>query len=166
MANISYQNKKFPLKIKTVIIVVVEIIFIVLIMAFFFLKDDREFSDLERFNSADIEFEFQSILEKDLFATIDESEESSLINCEYFVQSGSFKSKKAAESQVKQLEQINYLATVENVESANNFNYIVIVGPFKNKSQTNNAREDFRRLNMDSLPPKCREIKNELKSIQ
>jgi len=165
MANISYQNKKFPLKIKTVIIVITEIIFIVLVMAFFLLKDEREFLDLDRFNSSDIEFEFQSILEEDLFATIDELEEISLIDCEYFVQSGSFKSQQAAESQVKQLERINYVAKVENVESANNFNYIVVVGPFKNRSQTNNAREDFRRLNMDSLPPKCREINNELKNI-
>ena len=30
------------------------------------------------------------------------------------------------------------------------------------RSQTNNAREDFRRLNMDSLPPKCIEINDEL----
>ena len=165
MANISYQNRKFPLKIKAVIIVITEIIFIVLVIAFFLLKDEREFLDLDRFNSSDIEFEFQSILEEDLFATIDESDESSLSNCEYFVQSGSFKSQEAAESQVKQLERINYIAKVENVESANNFNYIVVVGPFKNRSQTNNAREDFRRLNMDSLPPKCREINNELKNI-
>ncbi len=166
MANISYQNRKFPLRIKTVVIVVAEIVFIVLIMAFFFLKDEKEFSDLERFNSPDIEFEFQSILEEDFFAKIEESEESSLIKCEYFVQSGSFRSQKAAESQVRQLKKINYIAKVENVESANNFNYIVVVGPFKNRSQTNNAREDFRRLNMDSLPPKCREINDELRGIQ
>ena len=165
MANISYQNRKFPLKIKTAIIVITGIIFIALIIAFFLLKDEKEFSDLDRFNSPDIEFEFQSILEEDLFATIDELDESSLPNCEYFVQSGSFKSQEAAESQVTQLERINYVAKVENVESANNFNYIVVVGPFKNRSQTNNAREDFRRLNMDSLPPKCREINNELKNI-
>ena len=165
MANISYQNRKFPLKIKTVIIVTTAIIFIVLVMAFFLLKDEKKFSDLDRFNSPDIEFEFQSILEEDLFVTIDELEESSLINCEYFVQSGSFKSQKAAESQVRQLEKINYVAKVENVKSTNNFNYIVVVGPFENRSQTNNAREDFRRLNMDSLPPKCREINDELRSI-
>ena len=115
-------------------------------MAFFLLKDEKKFSDLDRFNSPDIEFEFQSILEEDLFVTIDELEESSLTNCEYFVQSGSFKSQKAAESQVRQLEKINYVAKVENVKSTNNFNYIVVVGPFENRSQTNNAREDFRRL--------------------
>tara|TARA_B100000965_G_scaffold376498_1_gene369855 strand:+ start:419 stop:919 length:501 start_codon:yes stop_codon:yes gene_type:complete len=165
MANISYLNRKFPLRIKTVVIVVIEIIFIVLIMAFFFLKDEKEFSDLERFSSPDIEYEFQSILEEDPFAAMDEFEESSLTNCEYFVQSGSFKSRKAAESQVRQLESINYVAKVENVESANNFNFIVVVGPFKNRSQTNNAREDFRRLNMDSLPPKCIEINDEYRSI-
>jgi hypothetical protein len=53
-----------------------------------------------------------------------------------------------------------------NVKSTNNFNYIVVVGPFENRSQTNNAREDFRRLNMDSLPPKCIEINDELRDIQ
>ncbi len=82
------------------------------------------------------------------------------------MQSGSFKSQKAAESQVRQLEKINYVAKVENVKSTNNFNYIVVVGPFENRSQTNNAREDFRRLNMDSLPPKCIEINDELRDIQ
>ncbi len=165
MANISYQNKKFPLKIKTTLIVVVEIIFIILVMAIFFLKDEKEFSNLEKFNSPDIKFEFQSILEEDVFQTIDYLQDSSTEDCKYFVQSGSFKSRKAAESQVKQLEKINYIAKVENVKSINDFNYIVVVGPFQNRSQTNNAREDFRRLNMDSLPPKCREINNELRSI-
>ena len=43
----------------------------------------------------------------------------------------------------------------EKVRSSNDFNYRVIVGPFENKSEMNNAREDFRILNMDS-----REIKN------
>jgi len=165
MANISYQNKKFPLKIKTTLIVVAEIIFIILVMAIFFLKDEKEFSNLEEFNSPDIKFEFQSILEEDVFQTIDYLQDSSTEDCEYFVQSGSFKSRKAAESQVKQLEKINYIAKVENVKSINDFNYIVVVGPFQNRSQTNNAREDFRRLNMDSLPPKCREINNELRNI-
>ena len=41
MANISYQNKKFPLKIKTTLIVVIEIVFIILIMAIFFLEDEK-----------------------------------------------------------------------------------------------------------------------------
>ena len=165
MANISYQNKKFPLKIKTTLIVVAVIVFIIQIMAIFFLKDEKEFSDLEKFNSPDIELEFQTILEEDVFQTIDYSEDKSIGDCEYFVQSGSFKSRQAAESQVKQLERINYIANVENVKSVNDFNYIVVVGPFQNRSQTNNAREDFRRLNMDSLPPKCREIKYELRNI-
>ena len=165
MANISYQNKKFPLNIKTTLSVVAEIVCIILVMAIFFLKDEKEFSDLEKFNSPDIKFEFQTILEEDVFQTIDYLEDTTIGDCEYFVQSGSFKSREAAESQVKQLERINYVAKVENVKSVNDFNYIVVVGPFQNRSQTNNAREDFRRLNMDSLPPKCREINDELRSI-
>ena len=165
MANISYQNKKFPLNIKTTLIVVAEIVCIILVMAIFFLKDEKEFSDLEKFNSPDIKFEFQTILEEDVFQTIDYFEDTTIRGCEYFVQSGSFKSAEAAQSQVKQLEKINYSAKVESVDSKNDFKFIVVVGPFKNRSQTNNAREDFRRLNMDSLPPKCIEINNEPRSI-
>ena len=144
MANISYQNKKFPLNIKTTLIVVAEIVCIILVMAIFFLKDEKEFSDLEKFNQRDIKFEVQTILAEDVFQRIDYLEDTTIRGCEYFVQSGSFKSREAAESQVKQLERINYVAKVENVKSVNDFNYIVVVGPFQNRSQTNNAREDFR----------------------
>tara|TARA_B100000073_G_scaffold325427_1_gene309197 strand:+ start:2039 stop:2539 length:501 start_codon:yes stop_codon:yes gene_type:complete len=165
MANISYQNKKFPLKIKTTLIVVIEIVFIILIMAIFFLEDEKKFSNLEKFNSSDIQYEFQTILEEDVFQTINYDQDNLVQNCNYFVQSGSFKSAEAAQSQVKQLEKINYSAKVESVDSKNDFKFIVVVGPFKNRSQTNNAREDFRRLNMDSLPPKCIEINNEPGSI-
>tara|TARA_Y100000741_G_scaffold350876_1_gene321417 strand:- start:667 stop:1167 length:501 start_codon:yes stop_codon:yes gene_type:complete len=165
MANISYQNKKFPLKIKTTLIVVIEIVFIILIMAIFFLEDEKKFSNLEKFNSSDIQYEFQTILEEDVFQTINYGHDNLVQNCNYFVQSGSFKSAEAAQSQVKQLEKINYSAKVESVDSKNDFKFIVVVGPFKNRSQTNNAREDFRRLNMDSLPPKCIEINNEPRSI-
>ena len=68
-------------------------------------------------------------------------------------------------SEIIGLFRLDDIAKVENVKSVNDFNYIVVVGPFQNRSQTNNAREDFRRLNMDSLPPKCREINDELRSI-
>ena len=82
--------------------------------------------------------------------------------CRYFAQSGSFRSYEAAMSQVEQLQNIDYTAEVENVSSANGFNYKVIVGPFENRSQTNNAREVLRRFNMDSLEIRsCIKINNE-----
>ena len=59
---------------------------------YLFLKDEKEFSDLEKFNSSDIKFEFQTILEEDVFQTIDYLEDNLIGDCEYFVQSGSFKS--------------------------------------------------------------------------
>ena len=52
---------------------------------------------------------------------------------------------------LEELKKIGYSPVIENVTSQNGFNYKVIVGPFANRSQTNNARENLRRLNMDSL---------------
>ncbi len=79
--------------------------------------------------------------------------------CEYFAQSGSFRTLKAAQSQLKELEKIGYIPVIDNVSSKNGYNYIVIVGPFENRSQTNNARENLRRLNMDSLEKRsCKKI--------
>ena len=68
----------------------------------------------------------------------------------------------AALQSVQTLQNIDYTAEVENVSSANGFNYKVIVGPFENRSQTNNAREVLRRFNMDSLEIRsCIKINNE-----
>ena len=67
--------------------------------------------------------------------------------------------KRQAQSQFKELEKIGYFPVIENVNSKNGYNYIVIVGPFENRSQTNNARENLRRLNMDSLEKmSCKKI--------
>jgi cell division protein FtsN len=71
--------------------------------------------------------------------------------CQFFAQSGSFRTFSAASSQLEELKKIGYSPVIENVTSQNGFNYKVIVGPFANRSQTNNARENLRRLNMDSL---------------
>tara|TARA_B100000214_G_C23889450_1_gene591085 strand:- start:343 stop:849 length:507 start_codon:yes stop_codon:yes gene_type:complete len=166
MANISYKNTKFPLKIGSTLVITIGIALLVIALSTILLKDEKEFSSLEDFNLLAVDYEFQTILEDDVFKEIDYQTSRLEDNCQFFVQSGSFKSRQAAESQVLQLQKINYQAKVENVNSANNFNYIVVVGPFKNRSQTNNAREDFRRLNMDSLPPKCIKIKDELEIIQ
>ena len=111
----------------------------------------RQGESLEDFNLLDVDYEFQTILEDDVFEEIVYETSGLEDNCQFFVQSGSFKSQQAAESQVLQLQKINYEAKVENVNSVNNFNYIVVVGPFKNRSQTNNAREDFRRHSLLSI---------------
>ena len=82
--------------------------------------------------------------------------------CEFFAQSGSFKTFEAAQSQIVQLGKIGYEAFPEKVRSSNDFNYRVRVGPFENRSAMNNAREDFRRLNMDSMEIKyCKKISDD-----
>ena len=160
MSNISYKNTKFPLKFNIAFVIVVAAITIILLPVFLFLNDSKEFPNLDQYDPQDINYEFQTILEDDLFQEIDYVEIGEVKSCKYYVQSGSFRSRQAAESQVIQLDMINYSANVEKVDSKNDFNYIVVVGPFENLSQTNNAREDFRRLGMDSLPPKCIEVNN------
>ena len=128
----------------------------------YFLDDDEKFLNLNEFEVQEVEFEFQIILEEDSFNNLDEIEVVLEEECMYFAQSGSFQSYEAAMSQVKQLQNIDFTAEVENVSSANGFNYKVIVGPFENRSQTNNAREVLRRFNMDSLEIRsCIKINNE-----
>ena len=159
MSSFSFKNKKFPIKAIPTIIVAIFVSFSVTAFSITFLKDSKDFLDLEDFNVEDIDYEFQTILEESLFdelvVVVDNVDEV----CEYFAQSGSFKTYKAAQSQFKELEKIGYFPVIENVNSKNSYNYIVIVGPFKNRSQTNNARENLRRLNMDSLEKRsCKKI--------
>ena len=64
--------------------------------------------------------------------------------------------------EIVQLGKIGYEAFPEKVRSSNDFNYRVRVGPFENRSAMNNAREDFRRLNMDSMEIKyCKKISDD-----
>ncbi len=162
MADISYKNKKFPLKAVPTISLAFIVAAISSISVMYFLDDDENFLDLNEFEVQEIEYEFQTILEEDSFNNLDIIEVVLEEECKYFAQSGSFRSYEAAMSQVEQLQNIDYTAEVENVSSANGFNYKVIVGPFENRSQTNNAREVLRRFNMDSLEIRsCIKINNE-----
>ena len=109
-----------------------------------------------------LNYEFQTVLENDSFEEINFINESSNEICEFFAQSGSFKTFEAAQSQIVQLGKIGYEAFPEKVRSSNDFNYRVRVGPFENRSAMNNAREDFRRLNMDSMEIKyCKKISDD-----
>ena len=111
---------------------------------------------------SDFRYEFQTVLENDSFEEINFIKESSNEICEFFAQSGSFKTYEAAQSQIVQLGKIGYEGFPEKVRSSNDFNYRVRVGPFENRSAMNNAREDFRRLNMDSMEIKyCKKISDD-----
>ena len=162
MSNFSFKNKKFPIKAIPTISLAILISFLVSTFSIFFLKDNKDFLDLNSFSVEDIDYEFQTILEESRFDEIEVVAERSDEICEYFAQSGSFRTFNAAQSQYKELEKIGYVPVIENVTSQNGYNYIVVVGPFANRSQTNNARENLRRLNMDSLEKRtCKKIQNE-----
>jgi DNA-directed RNA polymerase beta' subunit len=162
MAGFSYKNKKFPLKAVPTVLVTVLTSFTVTIMANILLQDKPDFLDLSLFESEEIEYEFQTILETNNFEDLESLELKAIEECEYYAQSGSFRTEKAAQSQVDQLSKLGYEAAIENVNSSNGYNFKVIVGPFENRSQTNNAREIFRQLNMDSIEiPVCTKIENE-----
>ena len=159
MSNFSFKNKKFPIKAIPTVSLAILISFLVSTFSIFFLKDNKDFLDLDRFDVEDIDYEFQTILEESSFDELDVVVNNSDEICEYFAQSGSFRTFKAAQSQLRELEKIGYIPVIENVSSENGYNYIVIVGPFENRSQTNNARENLRRLNMDSLEKRsCKKI--------
>ena len=162
MANFSYKNKKFPIKAGPSILLAITISFLMSFSAMYFLKDEKEFLNLDNFTVEDIEYEFQTVLEQSNFDQIQVIAETETETCEYFAQSGSFRSLEAAQSQLKELEKVGYQPKIENVVSTNNYNFKVIVGPFENRSQTNNARENLRRLNMDSLEIRnCKKITDE-----
>lgn len=151
MAGISYKNKKFPLKAIPTILLTILTSALCSFLVMIFLDDTEYFLDLDAFEAKEIKYEFQTILEDDSFNNLEITESFFEQECLFFAQSGSFRTLSAASSQVDQLTEMGYEAVVENVVSANDYNFIVVVGPFENRSQTNNAREVLRRFNMDSL---------------
>ena len=111
-------------------------------MSFFsiiFLQDNKDFLDLKNYDVEDIEYEFQTLLENSSFDEIVISTNEEEEECQFFAQSGSFRTFSAATSQLEELKKIGYSPVIENVTSQNGFNYKVIVGPFANRSQTNNC---------------------------
>lgn len=157
MANISYKNKKFPVKAIPTVGTAFLIALIISSVAWFVLRDDVKFKDLNAYQINEIDYEFQQVLEQ---GGLDELK-IQLRNeiCQYYAQSGSFRSEAAASSQVSQLNTLGYEASVENVKSRNGYNFKVIVGPFETKSATNNAQEILRQQRMDSIEIKsCRSI--------
>ena len=151
MARIDYKSNKFPLKLAPTLFVTAVATFTMSLLVIFILDGRKDYLDLSKFKVQEISYEFQTILENDSFEEINFIKESSNEICEFFAQSGSFRTFSAATSQLEELRNIGYSPVIENVTSQNGFNYKVIVGPFANRSQTNNARENLRRLNMDSL---------------
>ena len=159
MARIDYISNKFPLKLAPTLFITVVATFTMSLLVIFVLDGKKDYLDLSKFKVQEISYEFQTILENDSFENISFVKDSPNEICEFFVQSGSFKTFEAAQSQVVQLNKIDYEAFPEKVRSSNDFNYRVKVGPFENRSAMNNAKEDFRRLNMDSITIKnCKKI--------
>ena len=151
MSDFSFKNKKFPIKLAPTFLLAASISFLMSFFSIIFLQDNKDFLDLKNYDVEDIEYEFQTLLENSSFDEIVISTNEEEEECQFFAQSGSFRTFSAATSQLEELKKIGYSPVIENVTSENGFNYKVIVGPFANRSQTNNARENLRRLNMDSL---------------
>ena len=151
MSNFSFKNKKFPIKLVPTFLLAASVSFLMSFFSIIFLQDNKDFLDLKNYDVEDIEYEFQTLLENSSFDEIVISTSEEEEECQFFAQSGSFRTFSAATSQLEELKKIGYSPVIENVTSQNGFNYKVIVGPFANRSQTNNARENLRRLNMDSL---------------
>ena len=164
MSNFSFKNKKFPLKLAPTFLLAASVSFLMSFFSIIFLQDNKDFLDLKNYDVEDIEYEFQTLLENSSFDEIVISTSEEEEECQFFAQSGSFRTFSAATSQLEELKKIGYSPVIENVTSQNGFNYKVIVGPFANRSQTNNARENLRRLNMDSLEIKsCIKLTDESK---
>ena len=162
MSDFSFKNKKFPIKLAPTFLLAASISFLMSFFAIIFLEDNKDFLDLKNYDVEDIEYEFQTLLENSSFDEIVISTNEEEEECQFFAQSGSFRTFSAATNQLEELKKIGYSPVIENVTSQNGFNYKVIVGPFANRSQTNNARENLRRLNMDSLEIKsCIKLTNE-----
>ena len=162
MSDFSFKNKKFPIKLAPTFLLAASVSFLMSFFAIIFLEDNKDFLDLKNYDVEDIEYEFQTLLENSSFDEIVISTNEEEEECQFFAQSGSFRTFSAATSQLEELKKIGYSPVIENVTSQNGFNYKVIVGPFANRSQTNNARENLRRLNMDSLEIKsCIKLSNE-----
>ena len=151
MSNFSFKNKKFPIKLAPTFLLAGSVSFLMSFFSIIFLQDNKDFLDLKNYDVEDIEYEFQTLLENSSFDEIVISTNEEEEECQFFAQSGSFRTFSAASSQLEELKKIGYSPVIENVTSQNGFNYKVIIGPFANRSQTNNARENLRRLNMDSL---------------
>ena len=151
MSNFSFKNKKFPIKLAPTFLLAASVSFLMSFFSIIFLQDNEDFLDLKNYDVEDIEYEFQTLLENSSFDEIVISTNEEEEECQFFAQSGSFRTFSAASSQLEELKKIGYSPVIENVTSQNGFNYKVIIGPFANRSQTNNARENLRRLNMDSL---------------
>ena len=162
MANISFKNKKFPIKAVPTVGIAFLVGCVIVFISESYFRDSNQQINLNNFKLSEIDYEFQKILESENYEIPEVYDQIVSQKCNYYAQSGSFRTKKAAQSQIDQLLKVGYNGSIENVNSSNGYNFIVIVGPFKNRSQINNAREVFRKQNMDSIEIKeCKSNKNE-----
>ena len=66
---------------------------------------------------------FKKILESENYEIRELGLEAISQKCNYYAQSGSFRTEKAAQSQVDQLLKVGYQGSIENVNSSNGYNF-------------------------------------------
>ena len=98
MARIDYKSNKFPLKLAPTLFVTAVATFTMSLLVIFVLDGRKDYLDLSKFKVQEINYEFQTVLENDSFEEINFIKESSNEICEFFAQSGSFKTYEAAQS--------------------------------------------------------------------
>ena len=142
MSDFSFKNKKFPIKLAPTFLLAASVSFLMSFFAIIFLEDNKDFLDLKNYDVQAIEYEFQTLLENSSFDEIVISTNEEEEECQFFAQSGSFRTFSAATSQLEELKKIGYSPVIENVTSQNGFNYKVIVGPFACLLYTSDAADD------------------------
>ena len=106
MASFSYKDKKFPLKAVPTFLVTAITAVSLTVLINYILQNDTEQLNLSAFDSQEIAYEFQTILESTDFDVLDTKTDVYEEQCLYYAQSGSFRTEKAAQSQVDQLSKL------------------------------------------------------------
>ena len=99
MANISFKNKKFPIKAVPTVGIALLVAFVIVFLSEFFLRDSVRQLNLSDFELNEIDYEFQKILESENYEIQELGLEAISQKCNYYAQSGSFRTEKAAQSQ-------------------------------------------------------------------
>ena len=112
MSDFSFKNKKFPIKLAPTFLLAASVSFLMSFFSIIFLQDNKDFLDLKNYDVEDIEYEFQTLLENSSFDEIVISTNEEEEECQFFAQSGSFRTFSAATSQLEELKKIGYLSLI------------------------------------------------------
>ena len=96
MSDFSFKNKKFPIKLVPTFLLAASVSFLMSFFSIIFLQDNKDFLDLKNYDVEDIEYEFQTLLENSSFDEIVISTNKEEEECQFFAQSGSFRTFSAA----------------------------------------------------------------------